>query len=127
MNLFIVHIFVIPSLSKHEKRCQMIVRLFCLLQCSRNSIGHLICNHFSGKVVLEKWFCKLGFFFLVNHFSRTRKKIQVCRNTFLQPEKMWIYGMNPPFFLVQPLFSNQKKIRVCRTTFVKPDFSNQIS
>ena len=21
------------------------------------------------KVVLEKWFCKLGFFFLVNHFS----------------------------------------------------------
>ena len=23
------------------------------------------------KVVLEKWFCKLGFFFLVNHFSPT--------------------------------------------------------
>ncbi len=37
------------------------------------------------KVVLEKWFCKLGFFFLVNHFSRTTKKIWVCRTTFLEP------------------------------------------
>ena len=27
------------------------------------------------KVVLEKWFCKLGFFFLVNHFSGTRKNV----------------------------------------------------
>ena len=40
-------------------------------------------------------------FFLVNHFSRTRKKIRVCRTTFLQPEK---------------------KIRVCRTTFLEPHF-----
>ena len=38
-------------------------------------LEHLICNHFSiekcRKVVLEKWFFKLGFFFLVNHFSLT--------------------------------------------------------
>ena len=29
------------------------------------------------KVVLEKWFFKLGFFFLVNHFSRTRKNVDL--------------------------------------------------
>ena len=38
------------------------------------------------KVRLEKWFFKLGFFFLVNHFSRTRKKIQVWRTVFLEPD-----------------------------------------
>ena len=38
------------------------------------------------KVVLEKWFCKLRFFF--------------WSTTFLEPEKMWIYGIKPPFFLV---------------------------
>ena len=40
------------------------------------------------KVVLEKWFFKLGFFFLVNHFSRTRIlepefSNQMSRTTFL--------------------------------------------
>ena len=40
------------------------------------------------KVVLEKWFFKLGFFFLVNHFSRTRFlepdfSNQISRTTFL--------------------------------------------
>ena len=86
-----------------------------------------ICNHFSRKVVLEKWFCKLGFFFLVNTFSWTRKKIRVCRTTFLQPEKRWIYNINPSFFLVNHFSRTRKKIRVFRTTFLKPDFSNQIS
>ena len=43
-------------------------------------------------------------FFLVNHFSRTRK--------------MWIYGIKPPFFLVN---------HFSRTRFLEPDFSNQIS
>ena len=47
------------------------------------------------KVVLEKWFCKLRFFF--------------WSTTFLQPEKMWIYGIKTPFFSGQPLFLNQKK------------------
>ena len=28
-------------------------------------------------VVLDKWFCKLGFFFLVNHFSWTRKNVDI--------------------------------------------------
>ena len=73
---------------------------------------------------------------VVNHFSQTRKKIWVCRTTFLQPEKMWIYSINPPFFwsttflepekkskFEEPFFSNQ----ISRTRFLKPDFSNQIS
>ena len=47
------------------------------------------------KVVLEKWFCKLGFFF----WLETQKK-------------------NPKF--ADPLFS---KIRVCRTTFLPPSKS----
>ena len=70
----------------------------------QGSLDHLFCNHISRKVVLEKWFCKLGFFF--------------WSTTFLQPEKMWIYGIKPPFFLVNHL---------SRTIFLQPDFSNQIS
>ena len=61
------------------------------------------------KVVLEKWFCKLGFFFLVNHFSPTWKKLDLWYKT--------------TFFSGQPLFSNQ----ISRTRFLEPDFSNQIS
>ena len=72
------------------------------------AFSHLICNQFSRKVVLQT-----RIFFLVNHFSQTRKKIRVCRTTFLQPEKMWIYCIKPPLFLVNP-FS--------WTRFLKPDF-----
>jgi len=50
------------------------------------------------KVVLEKWFCKLGFFFLVDHFSPTWKKLD-----------LWY------------------KTTISRTRFLEPDFSNQIS
>ena len=56
------------------------------------------------KVVLEKWFFKLGFFF--------------WSTTFLQPEKMWIYSIKPPFFLVN---------HFSRTRFLEPDFSNHFS
>ena len=56
------------------------------------------------KVVREKWFFILGFFF--------------WSTTFLEPEKMWIYGKKPPFFLVN---------HFSRTRFLEPDFSNQIS
>ena len=47
------------------------------------------------KVVLEKWFFKLVFFF--------------WSNTFLQPEKIWIYSINPPFFLVNQFYRTRKK------------------
>ena len=33
---FFIYIFAIHSSSRHEKRCRMSVRLFCLFQCSRN-------------------------------------------------------------------------------------------
>ena len=56
------------------------------------------------KVVLEKWFGKLGFFFLVNHFSQTIKKVDLYYKT--------------TFFLVN---------HFSRTTFLKPDFSNHFS
>ena len=59
------------------------------------------------KVVLEKWFCKLGFFF--------------WSTTFLEPEKRWIYTIKPPFFSGQPLFSNH----FSRTRFLEPDFYKQ--
>ena len=71
------------------------------------ALSLLICDHFSRKVVLEKWFCKLGFFF--------------WSTTFLQPEKRWIYGIKPPFFLVNHFSSTRKKIRVCKTTFLQPE------
>ena len=56
------------------------------------------------KVVLEKWFCKLRFFF--------------WSTTFLEPDFLWIYGTKPSFFLV---------IHFSRTRFLKPYFLNQIS
>ena len=47
------------------------------------------------KVVLEKCFFKLGFFFLVNLVSPTRKNVDLWYKT--------------TFFSGQPLFLNQKK------------------
>ena len=35
-EIFFLEIFAIQSSSRHEKRCQMCVRLICLFQCSRN-------------------------------------------------------------------------------------------
>ena len=55
------------------------------------------------KVVLEKWFHKLSFFF--------------WSTTFLEPEKRQIYGIKPSFFLVN---------HFSRTRFLEPDFTNQI-
>ena len=73
-------------------------------------VDHLICNHFSRKVVLEKWFFKLRFFF--------------WSTTFLQPENLRIYSIKPPFFwsttFLEPDFSNQ----ISRTTFLGPLFNN---
>ena len=54
----------------------------------------------------SSWLCKLGFFFLVNHFSPTWKKLDLWYKT--------------TFFSGQPLFSNQ----ISRTIFLQPDFSN---
>jgi hypothetical protein len=84
----------------------------------------------SREVVLEKWFFKLEFFFMVNHFSRTRKKIRVCRTTFLQT--MWITGIHPPFFWSTTFLEPEKKNpslknHFSRPRFHKPDFLNQIS
>jgi hypothetical protein len=61
------------------------------------ALSLLICDQISRKVVQEKWFCKLGFFFLVG-----------------DPEKSWVYSINS-FLGLQP----EKKIRVCRTTFLE--------
>ena len=53
------------------------------------------------------------FFFLVNHFSWTRKKSEFAELLFSNLKKMWIYSISPPFFL--------------STIFLESDFSNQIS
>ena len=62
-----------------------------------------------SKMVLEKLFFKVGFFCLVNHFSRTRKNVDLWYKT--------------TFFSGQPLFSNQ----ISWTRFFEPDFSNHFS
>ena len=64
------------------------------------SLDHLFCNHFSRKVVLQT---QIIFFW---------------STTFLEPEKMWIYGIKPPFFLVN---------HFSWTRFLEPDSLNQIS
>ena len=73
------------------------------------ALGPFILQPLFQEVVLEKWFFKLGFFFLVNDFSQTRKNVGLWYET--------------TFFSGQPLFSNQ----ISQTRFHKPDFSNQIS
>ena len=75
-------------------------------------------------MVLEKWFFKLGFFFPVNHFSRTRKKIWVSTTTSLQPEKIWIYSINPPFFWSTTFLDPDFLKQISRITFLKPLFYN---
>ena len=73
--IFFLLIFVIPSLSRHEKRCRMLVRLFSLFQCSRNPqcfsislknwsndsihvmnlpISRVFCNYFIGQKLCIK-------------------------------------------------------------------------
>ena len=36
-NLISLHIFAVPSSSRHEKNCQRLQRLFCVFQYSRNT------------------------------------------------------------------------------------------
>ena len=49
------------------------------------TLSLLICNHFYRKVVLQPE--KGGFISIFFSGSPTRKRIQVCRTTFLKPEK----------------------------------------
>ena len=57
-------------------------------QYIHETVGHLICNHFSRKVVLEKWFCKLGFFLGQTLFLNQKKNPSLqnnfSRTTFLE-------------------------------------------
>ena len=55
----------------------------------RNALSHLICNHFSRKVVLQT-----RIFFLVREKWLTRKKILVCRTTFQEKwlQIKWLNG-----------------------------------
>ena len=42
---FFLHLFAIHSSSWHEKRCQMLERIFCLFQCSINIGWHVWKTH----------------------------------------------------------------------------------
>ena len=78
----------------NDKNCKKILQLKKLADetvldlINVNALSHLICNHFSRKLVLEKWFCKLVFFF--------------WSTIFLEPEKKTEFA--------EPLFSNLKKV-----------------
>ena len=77
------------------------------LHCSK-STGPFILQPLFQKNV-EKWFQKSG---------SSNSDFFFWSTTFLEPEKIWIYGIKPPFFLVN---------HFSRTRFLEPDFSNQIS
>ena len=73
-----------------------------------NTFDHLICNHFSRKLVQEKWFEKSGSRNLVREKWLTRKKVVLYhKSTFFQVGEKWL---------------TRKKIRVWRTTFLEPLF-----
>jgi len=80
--------------------------LFCFkTETLERPVDHLICNHFSRKVVREKWFEKSGSGNLVREKWLTRKKGGfIPQITFFQVGEKWL---------------TRKKIRVCRTTFLE--------
>ena len=95
-------------ISNHRHLCSLVIQT----KRQKRTNSHLICNHFlekCRKVVLEKGFCKLGFFF--------------WSTTFLQPEKKVDLWYKTTFFFGQPLFSNQ----ISRTRFLKLLFSKHFS
>ena len=45
MSVFNLHFFAIHSSSRHEKRCRMLERIFCIFHCSRNIRWYTcVCN-----------------------------------------------------------------------------------
>ena len=90
------------------------------------TMEYLICNHYSRKVVQQT-----QILFWSTTFLKPEKKIRVCRTAFLQPEKRWIYFINPPVFLVNHFSRTRKKNSSLQnhfswTRFFKPNFLNQI-
>ena len=95
--------------------------------------NHLFCNHFSRKVQKSgsrKVVLQTRFFFLVNHFSRTIKKVELYYKTtfflvnhFSRTIKNVDIYYKTTLFSGQPLFSNH----FSRTRFLEPDFSNHFS
>ena len=59
------------------------------------------------KVVLEKWFFKLGFFFLVNHFSPTRKNVDLWYKT------IWSQLSIQSFFTMYIYDHTNKNVYTC--------------
>ena len=62
-----IYIFAIHSSSKHEKYCQMFVRLFCLFQCSRNQqwMNHSnVLYHFCKWLLVHWTIIQLGVHFI---------------------------------------------------------------
>jgi hypothetical protein len=88
-------------------------------------INHLICNHFSRKVVLEIWFEKSGSRNLVREIwfekSGSRKVVLKTRIFFsgsrkvVDQKKKWVYTINPPSFRLEKSGSAN---HFSRTTFL---------
>ena len=86
---FFFHFFSIDSSSRHEKRCQMLQRLFWLFQCSKNPL----CK--SKKKTFWNW-CKTTedgrafYYYSVNHQTGLQ------RNTFSKLSYILLIHRNVP-------------------------------
>ena len=65
-NFFFLHFFSINSSSRHEKRCQMLQRLFWLFQCSKNP--RWVSNLNSGWKTSRIWLVDVLLLILWKHF-----------------------------------------------------------
>ena len=50
---FFFAFFSIPSSSRHEKRCQMSQRIYCLFQCSKNYLWHTMRSNLLSRCIFH--------------------------------------------------------------------------
>ena len=71
MKIFFLHFFSITSSSRHEKRCRMSQRNYCLFQCSRNYlwIARNIqdnCTHDISWYKFQNWWKMIDYYCKLN-------------------------------------------------------------
>ena len=100
---FFLNIFAIHSSSRHEKRCRMLGRIFCLFQCSRNIrwsgwFGQVVTrNNMQANLYISSWF---DFFYTLLCLKQPRLPIsaqslaEMCERTQIATCHCWICQCN---------------------------------
>ena len=80
---FFLHLFAIPSLSRHEKRCPILERIFRLFQCSiNNSVFQPGGAYFAHQIIGGK---PIFFTFLLHYKFLLFSAYRIYANSFRSP------------------------------------------